>query len=51
VRHWIGLGFRSLEELARRYGDGTHYYMATTSRWPTCASRRRCTTRGAIIWT
>ena len=25
VRHWIGLGFRSLEELARRHGDGTHY--------------------------
>jgi len=25
VRHWIGQGFRSLEELARRHGDGTHY--------------------------
>jgi len=25
VRHWIGQGFRALEELARRHGDGTHY--------------------------
>ena len=25
VRHWIGQGFRSLEELARRHGDGTKY--------------------------
>jgi len=25
VRHWIGLGLRSLEELARRHGDGTNY--------------------------
>jgi maleylacetoacetate isomerase len=25
VRHWIGLGLRSLEELARRHGDGTRY--------------------------
>ncbi len=25
IRHWIGLGFRALEELARRYGDGRHY--------------------------
>ncbi|MEX0735700.1 MAG: maleylacetoacetate isomerase [Steroidobacteraceae bacterium] len=25
VRNWIGEGFRSLEELARRHGDGTHY--------------------------
>jgi glutathione S-transferase len=25
VRHWIGQGFRSLEELARRHGDGTHH--------------------------
>jgi maleylacetoacetate isomerase len=25
VRHWIGQGFTALEELARRYGDGTHY--------------------------
>ena len=25
VRHWIGQGFRSLEELARRHGDGTNY--------------------------
>jgi maleylpyruvate isomerase len=26
VRHWMGLGFRSLEELARRHGDGAHIY-------------------------
>ena len=25
VRHWIGQGFRPLEELARRHGDGRHY--------------------------
>ncbi len=25
VRHWIGNGFRSLEELARRHGNGRHY--------------------------
>jgi maleylacetoacetate isomerase len=25
VRHWIGNGFRALEELARRHGDGTQY--------------------------
>lgn len=25
VRHWIGQGFRPLEELARRHGDGTNY--------------------------
>ena len=25
VRHWIGQGFRGLEELARRHGDGAHY--------------------------
>ncbi len=25
VRHWIGQGFRSLEELARRYGDGRRF--------------------------
>jgi maleylacetoacetate isomerase len=25
VRHWIGLGFRALEELARRHGDGTRH--------------------------
>ena len=25
VRHWIGQGFRGLEELARRHGDGRHY--------------------------
>jgi maleylacetoacetate isomerase len=24
VRHWIGEGFKSLEELARRHGDGEH---------------------------
>ncbi|MGH8242610.1 MAG: maleylacetoacetate isomerase [Steroidobacteraceae bacterium] len=24
VRHWIGQGFRGLEELARRHGDGRH---------------------------
>jgi maleylacetoacetate isomerase len=25
VRHWIAEGFRPLEELARRHGDGMHY--------------------------
>ncbi len=25
VRHWIGLGFKALEELARRHGDGEKY--------------------------
>jgi maleylacetoacetate isomerase len=25
VRHWIGTGFRALEELARRHGDGQHH--------------------------
>ena len=25
IRHWIGEGFRALEELARRHGDGQHY--------------------------
>ena len=25
VRHWIGQGFRGLEELVRRHGDGRHY--------------------------
>jgi maleylpyruvate isomerase len=25
IRHWIGQGFRPLEELARRHGDGSHY--------------------------
>jgi len=25
IRHWIGEGFKSLEELARRHGDGRHY--------------------------
>lgn len=25
IRHWIGLGFKALEELARRHGDGRHY--------------------------
>jgi maleylacetoacetate isomerase len=25
IRHWIGEGFRALEELARRHGDGRHY--------------------------
>jgi maleylacetoacetate isomerase len=28
VRHWIGQGFRSLEELARRHGDGAGYLYA-----------------------
>jgi glutathione S-transferase len=25
VRHWIDQGFRALEELARRHGDGAHH--------------------------
>ena len=25
IRHWIGEGFKALEELARRHGDGGHY--------------------------
>ena len=25
IRHWIGVGFKALEELARRHGDGRHY--------------------------
>ncbi len=25
IRHWIGEGFRALEELARRHGDGRQY--------------------------
>jgi maleylacetoacetate isomerase len=25
IRHWIGEGFKALEELARRHGDGQHY--------------------------
>ena len=25
IRHWIGEGFKALEELARRHGDGRHY--------------------------
>jgi len=25
IRHWIGEGFRALEELARRHGDSQHY--------------------------
>ena len=25
IRHWIGEGFRALEELARRHGDGRNY--------------------------
>jgi len=25
IRHWIGEGFKSLEELACRHGDGRHY--------------------------
>jgi maleylpyruvate isomerase len=25
VRHWIGLGFHALEELARRHGDGMRH--------------------------
>jgi maleylacetoacetate isomerase len=25
IRHWIGEGFRALEELARRHGDGLQY--------------------------
>jgi maleylacetoacetate isomerase len=25
TRHWIGEGFKALEELARRHGDGQHY--------------------------
>ena len=24
IRHWIGVGFKALEELARRHGDGRH---------------------------
>ncbi|MGH8864326.1 MAG: maleylacetoacetate isomerase, partial [Burkholderiales bacterium] len=25
IRHWIGVGFKALEELARRHGDCRHY--------------------------
>ena len=25
IRHWIGVGFKALEELARRHGDGRHH--------------------------
>ncbi len=25
IRHWIGEGFKALEELARRHGDGRHH--------------------------
>jgi maleylacetoacetate isomerase len=29
TRHWIGEGFKALEELARRHGDGQHYLYGT----------------------
>ena len=38
IRHWIGEGFRALEELARRYGDGQHYLYGDSVTLARCTS-------------